>query len=93
MNGLYDIFNSFFNSLAEIKNGLEPIANRSGLTSDEALLLIIINVYSEIDIKTNGNLINQLCERGLTEYTEKRISVTSRGAILAKSLELALKKL
>lgn len=93
MNGLYDIFNSFFNSLAEIKKGLEPIANRSGLTSDEALLLIIINVYSEIDIKTNGNLINQLCERGLTEYTEKRISVTSRGAILAKSLELALKKL
>lgn len=93
MAELYNIWNSFFNSVADIKNGIEPTAKRSGLTADTALLLIIINDYPEINIPISENLIKTLCDKGLTEYTEKGFKVTSKGAILAKSFELTLKKL
>ncbi len=93
MAGLYDIWNNFFNSLDSIKRGIEPIANRSGLTADSALLLIIINDYSDITPCENENLIKPLCDKGLIEYNESKPFVTSKGAILAKSLSMALKKL
>lgn len=93
MAELYNIWNNYFNSLTDIKKGIEPIAKRSGLTADSALFLIIINDYSSITPCGDENLIKPLCDKGLIEYNESMPLVTSKGAILAKSLSMALKKL
>jgi hypothetical protein len=90
---LYNIFDAFFNALPEIENKMDAVAKKNGLDSSSALLLISIYGYPENKISANENSVKQLCDKGLAEYTEKGLIVTSRGAILAKSLELALKKL
>lgn len=90
---LYNIFDAFFNALPEIENKMDAVAKKNGLDSSSALLLISIYGYPENKISANENSVKQLCDKGLAEYTKKGLIVTSRGAILAKSLELALKKL
>ncbi len=92
MAELYNVWNNFFNSLTELKGQIEPIAKRSGLTTDSALLLIIINDYSVITPCADEKIFKMLCDKGLIEYNESKPLVTSKGAILAKSLSMALKK-
>ena len=90
---LYNIWNDFFKALPEIKSKIELSAKKNGLETESALLLITAYGYPENNVLTNEKFVKQLCEKGLAEYTEKGLTVTSRGAILAKSLESSLKKL
>lgn len=93
MAELYNIFDAFFKALPEIKNKMDAVAKKNGLDSSSALLLFSVYSYPENKISSSEISIKKLCDKGLVEYTEKGLSVTSRGAILAKSLELAFKKL
>ena len=93
MGEFYNLWDNFFKVLPDIKKEMIAVANKNGLDIDAALLLIILNNYPEVKISAEENLINMLCNKGLCEYTEKGLAVTSRGAILAKSLSMALKKL
>ena len=92
MSTLYEIWNSFFENINNIEKFIEPIAKRSLLNSRSALILIIIADYPNKTITFDENSINELCQKGLIEYTEKGIKLTSKGSILAKSLSNALKK-
>ncbi len=93
MQKLYDIWKNFFENINEIEKLIEPIVKRSFLSSKSALTLIVINDFPNTEILFNENLIKELCQKGLVEYTEKGIKSTSRGAILAKSLSNTLQKL
>lgn len=92
MAELYNVWNSFWNKMEEIEKIIEPFAKRSMLTSQEALTLIVIGNYGKLNF-IDKNTIDELCKKGLTEYTENGVIATSKGAIIAKSLTGALNKL
>ena len=72
---------------------MDEVDKKNGLDSSSALLLISIYGYPENKISANENSVKQLCDKGLVEYTEKGLLVTSRGSILAKSLTMSLKSI
>ena len=72
---------------------MESTALKNNLDIDSALYLIVLYFYPLTEIATDQNIISGLCNKGLCEYNEKEIKVTSKGAILAKSLYMTLKKI
>lgn len=93
MTELFNIWDNFFKSIDKIKTGIEPLVKRSGLSVENALILIIINDYPNLTQTVNNFLDNQLFDKGLIEYTDDGLCVTGKGAILAKSLSIVIKKL
>lgn len=92
MAELFNIWNNFWSNIQEIEKVIEPFAKRCMLTSHEALTLMIVSNYGVSELFNDKDLIGQLCKKGLIEYTENEIKVTSKGAIIAKSLIGALEK-
>ena len=93
MGECFNLWDSFFKALPEIRNKMDAYAKKNGLDVDSALLLISVYNYPENIITVNENSVKQLCDKGLVEYTEKGLLVTSRGSILAKSLTMSLKSI
>lgn len=87
-----DFWNSFWSALPEIRKALEPSAKRSGISSDAALLLTVLNEFPDISLPTDIKLINELAARGLIILNEGKPTVTSKGAILSKAFEGVRKK-
>lgn len=93
MGELFNLWDNFFKELPKIRNALETTALKNGLDVNCALFLVALFCYPTSEILADQNIIDVLCNKGLCEYNEKDVVVTSKGAILAKSLTIALKKL
>ena len=93
MGEYYNTFDKFFKALPQIENLMEPFSLKNRLTVDASLLLIVLYSFPELKFGADQNLIKDLCDKGLCECEENSITVTSKGAILAKSLLTALQKI
>ena len=93
MGEVYNIWEIFWNNIPIIKMKIESIARLCGLSSEEALIRLVVNRYPDTVNLYEKNIFNRLCEMGLCEYTEKGIDITNKGKIIIKSLESALEKL
>lgn len=84
-----DIFGLSFEFLPQLETYLEPIAKRSGLTSKEAIVLMVLSDYKNISDLFNQSIFNCLKAKGL--ITDD-LSLTGKGAIIAKSVITAKNK-
>ena len=84
MENLVNAFDTFFEKIPEFENVIAPIAKRSGLTASSALCLMAIYKFPQTKLFCDG-ILNELCQKGLLESVNDGYSVTSKGAILAKS--------
>ncbi len=74
----------FWESIPKLLEKTEPIAKRSGLTADGAILLTVINDYPRINLPIEAKFFDELISKGL--ITDKNgYEVTGKGAILAKA--------
>ena len=78
-----DIFGLSFEFLPQLESYLEPIAKRSGLTSKEAIILMVLSDYKNISDLFNHSIFDSLISKGLV--TEDLL-LTGKGAIIAKSV-------
>ena len=85
MENLYLEFNNFIKILPQIKSKVEPYAIRSGLTSKQALLLMVINDFSKLDLSLYSDDITVLLKLGLISENNGNNTITGKGAILVKS--------
>ena len=85
MENLYTKFKEFFEILPRIESIIEPYAKRSGLTSKQSLLLIVINNFNDFDLSLYSDDITVLSNLGLITEKNGKNTVTGTGAILVKS--------
>lgn len=82
---LYDVWKEFFENLPKISATVEPYAKRSGITTRQALILILLNDFNDFDLTLLSDDIDALVELGYIAENNGQISVTGKGAILTKS--------
>lgn len=92
MENTYGIWKSFFTALPKIKQKLELPAKRSGIDTDAALYLILLLDFSDDALNIPDKLKNEIINKGLAEYNGNSMSLTGKGAILAKSFVISLEK-
>ena len=82
---LYDVWKEFFENLPKISAAVEPYAKRSGITTRQALILILLNYFNDFDLTLVSGHIDALVKLGYIAKNNGQISVTGKGAILTKS--------
>ena len=92
MSSFYGDWKKFFEILPELKFKIEPLAKRSGISTDSALYLVLLADFSDKDLIIPDSLREILISRSLAEYTECGLKLTGKGAILAKSFIQYLEK-
>ncbi len=84
-----DIFKLSFEFLPQLKNHLEPIAKRSGLTADEAIVLMVFAENKECTNLFNLQIAESLIAKGILNSD---FSLSSKGSIVSKSVITAKEK-
>lgn len=92
MENAYSILAECIRVLTSVKTELEPYAKRSSISSDAAVALVLIADFKESENYIPDSVKSELSDSDLCEYNENGISVTGKGAILAKSFANILKK-
>lgn len=93
MENAYKIIEEFNKIIPEIKYCLLPLAKRSLISADAALMLVALCDFPELILYFEESVKLQLIDRGFAEYNGNRLVATSKGEILAKSFVNAIKKL
>lgn len=91
MNNLYDVLAAFSVQQEKIHNTLSPLAIRSGITEDSALILVLLSIDSSQKIFSE-KFFSELLEKELILNENEFVKLTGKGSILAKSFSLALQK-
>ena len=84
-NGVSDYWNAFFLNIDSIKEIIKPYAQRSGISTDSAMLLTVYSEFPNLNIPARDEFISELTNKGLVIIQNEKAVVTSKGAILAKS--------
>lgn len=84
-----DIFGLSFEFLPQLESYLEPIAKRSGLTSKEAIVLMVLSDYKDISDLFNKSIFDSLKAKGIIA---EDLTLTGKGSIIAKSVITAKNK-
>ena len=84
-----DIFGLSFEFLPQLESFLEPIAKRSGLTSKEAIVLMVLSDYKDISDLFNKSIYDSLKTKGIIA---EDLTLTGKGSIIAKSVITAKNK-
>lgn len=79
-----NLWYDFFEFLPKYRQKLAPIADRSGISADSAILLTLIYEFKELSLPIDNELYNELISKGLL-IQNNGYNVTGKGAILAKS--------
>ena len=82
-----NIWECFFKNLPILSQAILPHAKRSGISTDSAILLTIYSEFPDISIPVREELVEELKCKGLISVGDGRITVTSKGAILAKAFK------
>lgn len=90
---LFSVWRTFFEKYDDIASAVSAAAKRSGLTADEALSLILLNEFPEKADLLDTPVAEKLFLSGLAQMRENAITVTGKGAILAKSFVTSLSKM
>jgi len=92
MENAYNILSECLRILPSVKTALEPFAKRSSISADAAIALVIISDFQGFKNYIDPKIKSELSDSGLCEYNENGISVTGKGAILAKSFANVIAK-
>ena len=85
MNENHDFFDTFFINLSKLLEIYEPIAKRSGISAESAVLLTALWDYEGMRLPVKNDLFDELIEKKLICFTDNKYKTTGKGAILAKS--------
>ncbi len=88
-----ELFCKFIKGLPDFKNSIEPFAKNANISGEEAIVLLSVFYNESYEISFNDNIRNQLIEKKLLEYNDKRLSLTGKGSIIAKSIISNLNRL
>ena len=88
-----ELFCLFIKGLSDFKITIEPFAKKVNISTDEALVLLAVFNNENEEICFNEKLVNTLIEKQLLEYNDKRLCLTGKGSIIAKSLTTNLNRL
>lgn len=91
MEKISKIFTAFFENTESFKEKIYPLAKRSGLSNEEALCLITIYKFPEMQLFCT-EICSSLLDLGFIEISNVGYKTTGKGAILAKSLWLGFDK-
>jgi len=80
-----DVWNSFFSTLSNLKDIIKPYAERSGICAESAILLTVYSEFPDLSISVRDEFVNELKSKGFIKLEGNKPTVTSKGAILAKS--------
>ena len=80
-----DFWSSFFNKLPYVLEIFKANAKRSGISEYSAVLLTIYSEFPDIYIPIKEEIKQELISKDLINVDDDKITVTSKGAILAKS--------
>ena len=92
MENAYSILAECIRIMPSVKTALEPFAKRSSISVDAAVALVLISDFKGSEDYISDSVKSELSDSGLCEYNENGISVTGKGAILAKSFAYIIKK-
>lgn len=88
-NGL---FFSAINNYSVLFNFLEPYAKKNRISTGAVIFLLAINEEVDLSAVFKAEFKDELIGCGLIEATENSVKITGKGAILAKSLKVAVQK-
>ncbi len=84
-NDLSNYWYAFFLNFDSIKEIIKPYAQRSGISTDSAILLTVYSEFPNLNIPARDEFIIELINKGLVVLENEKTVVTSKGAILAKA--------
>ncbi len=93
LENAYNTISKFNTAVPKIKGILAPLAKRSGISLESALLMIAVSDFNELICFLSNSAKTELIANGLAEYNEERIALTGKGKILAKSFIAVVEKL
>lgn len=79
-----NIWTLFWKYLPIIREKMEPVSKRSGISADAAILLTVIYENNNTNLPIEKYLYKELFDKGLISEIDGG-AVTGKGAILAKS--------
>lgn len=85
-------FEAFFKNLRGLSSALLPLAKRNSITPQATLLLYTIYINADLSDFFKEDCYSELLERGFVTCENDIFSPTGKGSILAKSLEIMVKK-
>ncbi|MBR7132890.1 MAG: hypothetical protein IKD04_05105 [Clostridia bacterium] len=86
-----DILYLFLKILPKLIESAEPIAKRSGILPQAALLLSVAEAFPDF-AANNEKYLSQLLRCGFVKLDNQTVTVTGKGAILAKAVKAAVEK-
>lgn len=90
MENLFVKFKEFADILTDFANKIEPICQKNLLTDIEGLTLLLIFLNNDNSRFCDSKTVEMLKSKGLLS---ENIQLSSKGAILAKSLSLTIERL
>jgi len=86
MSNAYHIFKEFIAFLPDLCSEIEKRSKLSGLSVEETLLLLSVFENSDYPIFMTEESFSSLLDKQLIEKKSEKLTVTSKGSILAKSI-------
>ena len=92
MSNVYHIFKEFMVFLPDLCYEIEKRSKLSGLSVEESLLLLSVFENSDYPIFMTEKSFSSLLDKQLIEKNNEKLTVTSKGSILAKSIINAIER-
>lgn len=84
------LFDEFIDGFANILNKIEQPSSKCGLSAAEGMTLVMTTKDSDFCYLVNENILNSLQDKGMIKYGCEKVTVTSKGCIVAKSILSAI---
>jgi len=88
--GNFEVYKSSFKALSDLKDALHPAAIKNKVSPVALILLLALNSGVDLSYIISDEAITELINSGFALMENGAITLTGKGAILAKSLERIL---
>ncbi len=86
------VFSTAFKDLKLLCDELEPFAKRNKISAFAAVMLIALNENADLSMFFKEDYQNELITNGFAELFEEKLTITGKGAIFVKSLNIVVQK-
>ena len=82
-----EMYKTSFEAMHNLKETLSCVANKNKISAEALIVLLALNCGTDLSFFVKDEFVQELIKLGFVKIENANISITGKGAILAKSLE------